>query len=44
MKSNPENCHLMINKDCRKKINNGNNIIGNSKCEKLLGIKFNSKF
>ena len=40
MKPNPEKCHLLIK---RKKINIGSNIIGNSKCEKLLEFKFDNK-
>ena len=43
MKPHPKQCHLLINKDCRKKKNFENNIIGNSKCKKLLRIMFNSK-
>ena len=43
MKPHPKQCHLLINKDCRKKKNFENNIIGNSKCKKLLRIMFTSK-
>ena len=43
MKANPNKCHLLINKDCKKHINIDGNIIGNSNCEKLLGIKVDSK-
>ena len=40
---NSKKCHLLINKGCRAKINIGNNRLGNSKCEKLLRIKFDRK-
>ena len=43
MKANSEKYHLLARKECRKKINIGNNIIGKSKCEKLSGINVYSK-
>ena len=42
MKPNTEKCQLLINKECRKKMNIANNIITKSKCEKLR-IKFDKK-
>lgn len=33
MKANLEKCHLLVNKGCRKKINIGNNNLGNTKCK-----------
>ena len=43
MKADPEKCHLLVKKDRRKKNKIRNNIIGNNKCEKVWGIKVDSK-
>ena len=43
IKANPDKCHLLINENCKKEIMIASNIIENNKCEKLLGIKTNSK-
>ena len=42
-KTTSEKCHLLINKDCRKKMSISNNIVGKSKCKKLLKHKFDSQ-
>ena len=43
MKANPEKCHLLLSTDENLQININNVKIGNSHCEKLLGIKIDSK-
>ena len=42
MKANPDKCHLPINQSCKKDIKIAYNIVENSKCEELLGIRIDS--
>ena len=43
MKGNTDTCHLLLSKDESSEIHVGNYIIESSTCEKLLGIKIDSK-
>ena len=43
MKGNTSKCHLLLSKDESCEIHIGDFIIENSTCEKLLGIKIDSK-
>ena len=42
MKANPDKCHLPINQSCKKDIKIACNMVENSKCEELLGIRIDS--
>ena len=43
MKGNTDKCHLLLSKDESSEIHVGDSIIESSTCEKLLGIKIDSK-
>ena len=43
MKGNTDKCHLLLSKDESSEIHIGDSIIESSTCEKLLGIKIDSK-
>ena len=43
MKENTDKCHLLLSKDESSEIHIGDSIIESSTCEKLLGIKIDSK-
>ena len=43
MKGNTDKCHLLLSKDESSEIHAGDSIIESSTCEKLLGIKIDSK-
>ena len=43
MKANPDKCHLICSTDEQISLNVENEVIKNSKCRKLLGIKFDNK-
>ena len=43
MKGNTDKCHLLLSKDESSEIHIGDSIIKSSTCEKLLGIKIDSK-
>ena len=43
MKGNTDKCHLLLRKDESSEIHIGDSIIESSTCEKLLGIKTDSK-
>ena len=43
MKMNPDKCYLLINENSKKEIKITGNIIGNCKCDKLLGTKIDNK-
>ena len=43
MKSNANKCHFMVSTSNKVNIRIGKFNISNSKCEKLLGIKFDHK-
>ena len=43
MKGNTDKCHLLLSKDEPSEIHIGDSIIESSTCEKLLGIKIDSK-
>ena len=43
MKGNTDKCHLLLSKDGSFEIDIGDSIIESSTCEKLLGIKIDSK-
>ena len=43
MKGNTDKCHLVLSKDESSEIHIGDSIIKSSTCEKLLGIKIDSK-
>ena len=43
MKANPAKCHFICSRNVKVKINVGNQRICNSPCEKLLGVRFDSK-
>ena len=43
MRGNTDKCHLLLSKDESSEIHRGDSIIENSTCEKLLGIKIDSK-
>ena len=43
LKANPERYHLLLNTNEKRHLNKGEIDISNSKCEKLLGIKTDSK-
>ena len=43
MKGNTDKCHLLLRKDESSEIHIGDSIIESSTCEKLLGIKIDSK-
>ena len=40
MKANPDKCHLICSTDNQINLNDESEVIKNSKCRKLLGIKF----
>ena len=42
-KGSPDNCHLLVSTTEKTKINIGEFLIGNSDCEKLLGVKIDNK-
>ena len=43
MSGNTDQCYLLLSKDESSEIQKGDSIIGSSTCEKLLGIKIDSK-
>ena len=43
MKENSDKCHLIVSIDEPKEIRVGESLIKNSTCEKLLGVKIDSK-
>ena len=43
MKGNTDECHLLLSKDKSSEIHVGESISKNSNCEKLLGVKIDSK-
>ena len=43
LKANPEKHHLLVSTNEKRHLNIGEIEISNSKCEKLLGIKIDSK-
>ena len=43
MKSNADKCHLLVSTSNKVKVRIDNFDIRNSKCEKLLGVKFDHK-
>ena len=43
LKANPEKYHLLVNTNEKRYLNVGKVEISNSKCEKFLGIKIDSK-
>ena len=43
MKANPKKCHQLMNVNSPANINIGEHTISNSYCDKLLGVKIDSK-